>query len=848
MYIYLIIAIGKLFNPLLNSILMKKHLLLTSILTILLSITFQLSAQVGINTDGSAPNSSAMLDVKSTLKGMLAPRMTLAQRNAIITPATGLIVFQTDGVPGLYYNAGTTTIPVWLLTGSNAGQWLNNGTSIYYNLGKVGIGISSPAANFHVAENGPGFTGSFGTLINGYSSGTNVAIGDDNADAVLYVGQSASDKGFLLWRYQTTLSNAFFSVGAYNGTNNLILQEVGGKVGVRTTSPAALFHVAEESPGLTAVFGRPINIWTSSTNVSIGDDNGPAVMYIGQSEGNTGLLSWQYSSTPSNAYFNIATYGGLNPLILQGDAATGGKVGIGTTSPAALFHVAKIAPGYTGAFGIPISSYTAGTNVSIGDDNNNALLYVGQGESNKGFLIWNHDNTPSNAYFSIGTFAGANPLILQSGGGNVGIGTNTPSSLLDVHRDANTFNLLGCNNSYASYFYHSEQDVDGDGQSALFAFRTRSIENAGTGYGEYTSNTAMKGYSYWGDQYSFGTAGFNYNDFIRCGGILGAYQGGAYWGSLGYKNSASTGYGGYFSSYTSGTGKSTQANTGIGLGAWGDLLGADIHGKVYGIYAEGENYAMFSNGPVYKNNLDVHLQENGSGINTVLYTNVSTDVTIQTSGYATLSSGKASIPFDPAFTASVSSEAPVVVTVTPMGNSNGVYLSEVSKSGFSVVENNDGKSTVTVSYIAVGKRAGYEHPIPSQELIDAGYTRNMARGLHNDADTKTNGEGLYYENNQLVVGIHPSTLPDPNKPSAESVIPKPSKPTKRILEDKYNSSGSGESGQVLPQAQEKTTPVATPSGGPQKNQPIKPAKPRIENNDDSPARSKQPAKVPNKQE
>ena len=127
--------------------------------------------------------------------------------------------------------------------------------------------------------------------------------------------------------------------------NNLILQEIGGKVGVRTTSPAALFHVAEESPGLTGVFGRPINNWTSSTNVSIGDDNGPAVMYIGQSEANTGLLSWQYSATPSNAYFNIATYAGSNPLILQGDAAAGGKVGIGTNSPAALFHVAKIVPG-----------------------------------------------------------------------------------------------------------------------------------------------------------------------------------------------------------------------------------------------------------------------------------------------------------------------------------------------------------------------------------------------------------------------------------------------------------------------------------------------------------------------
>ena len=181
-----------------------------------------------------------------------------------------------------------------------------------------------------------------------------------------------------------------------------------------------------------------------------------------------------------------------------------------------------------------------------------------------------------------------------------------------------------------------------------------------------------------------------------------------------------------------------------------------------------------------------------------------------------------------------------MVTVTPMGNSNGVYLSEVTKSGFTAVENNNGKSTVTLSYIAIGKRAGYEHPNLSREVIDAGYTNKMARGLHNDADTKTNGEGLYYEDDRLLVGIHPSTLPDPNKPPAESVIPKPSKPTKRLLEDKYNSTGSGEPGQVLPQAQvQKKTPTeASPAGGPVANKPVQTKEPKIENLKDSPARSK----------
>jgi len=122
----------------------------TLFIVLLLAVGFSLHAQVAINTDGTAPNSSAMLDVKSTTKGLLAPRMTLAQRNAITNPATGLTIYQTDGIPGLYYNSGTPAAPAWVLIGNNAGQWLNNGTSIYYKLGNVGIGISTPVAFLHV--------------------------------------------------------------------------------------------------------------------------------------------------------------------------------------------------------------------------------------------------------------------------------------------------------------------------------------------------------------------------------------------------------------------------------------------------------------------------------------------------------------------------------------------------------------------------------------------------------------------------------------------------------------------------------------------------------------------------
>ena len=79
-------------------------------LAMLLLSSSALLAQVSVNNDNSAPDPSAMLDVKSTTKGFLPPRMTLAERDALVSPAEGLIIYNTtDNKPNYRKNGAWTT-------------------------------------------------------------------------------------------------------------------------------------------------------------------------------------------------------------------------------------------------------------------------------------------------------------------------------------------------------------------------------------------------------------------------------------------------------------------------------------------------------------------------------------------------------------------------------------------------------------------------------------------------------------------------------------------------------------------------------------------------------------------
>ena len=116
---------------------MKNHLLLIGVFAIILLTTVPLSAQVSISTDNSAADNSALLDVKSTNKGVLLPRITYEQRNTIISPAEGLMVFctncGTDGALSVYSNGAWRTYSPCTIGAPTTGPLYNSLTQIIWN-------------------------------------------------------------------------------------------------------------------------------------------------------------------------------------------------------------------------------------------------------------------------------------------------------------------------------------------------------------------------------------------------------------------------------------------------------------------------------------------------------------------------------------------------------------------------------------------------------------------------------------------------------------------------------------------------------------------------------------------
>lgn len=267
------------------------------------------------------------------------------------------------------------------------------------------------------------------------------------------------------------------------------------------------------------------------------------------------------------------------------------------------------------------------------------------------------------------------------------------------------------------------------------------------------------------DSYLFGVIGDVLRDSSvgtstipdRTGGVMG-YNGSNAWGVLGYRNSSGQTYGGYFNTggtaaTNTGTGKSANenpANNGIGIGVNGDFMGGYVKGNQYGLISKGEEFGMYVAGNTLTNKPIVQLSE-GASNRIATYATTSTSVDVTTRGKGKLNNGETFISFDKNFTETATiSEEELNITITPMGATNGVYVSRVTSTGFFVKENLNGKSNANFSWFAIGTQKGYENGVKiSNEILANDYDKNMNDVMFNEADTKNEAKSIMFDGTKI---------------------------------------------------------------------------------------------------
>lgn len=319
-----------------------------------------IAQSVGINNDGSQPNSTAMLDIKSNSKGILIPRMTSAERLAIVSPATGLMVFDTETLSFWMYRS---ILYGWgEIQHSFLKNWTETGSHIYNtNAGNVGIGTNTPASKLTIN----GIDPVIGIMNNGLAhsyiqaSGSNMRINTpyDNPVGKLILGTRDNDhvtinsygqvsigtssafdaelklngnssvrfalmhqdvaKGFLALNYSD------FRIGTYNiansrivfspkGTDRVFIDE-DGKVGIGTGTPVSDLTISGNNP----------YIELQNAGVNKG---------FFQNVGNDIRLGTNSTNTTGNLVFQTKL---LDRMLIDEN----GKVGIGTTTPSTVLTV-----------------------------------------------------------------------------------------------------------------------------------------------------------------------------------------------------------------------------------------------------------------------------------------------------------------------------------------------------------------------------------------------------------------------------------------------------------------------------------------------------------------------------
>ncbi len=287
---------------------------------------------------------SPLITTNSTTNGILIPRMTQAQRLAIVSPAAGLLVYQTDGTVGFYVQKSTLSfISNWQLISEGTNFWdtsLSSLNDIYaINTGRVGIGTSNPTDKLTVQ-----------TVTNTYG----LSHTDGTATVSTYVGGAAG------WLGTKSAHPLYFYTGG--GSSKMTLSTA-GNVGIGTTTPNAPLQFSN------AAINRKIVLYDSFNN-----DH----QYYGFGI-NGSTLRYQVDVPTSNHIFYAGASASTSTELMriQGN----GNVGIGLSNPNASLAVDRgIGTDGTAAFygtqWVSHFNYSTAENTYIRGGKNAAKVFI----------------------------------------------------------------------------------------------------------------------------------------------------------------------------------------------------------------------------------------------------------------------------------------------------------------------------------------------------------------------------------------------------------------------------------------------------------------------------------------
>lgn len=621
---------------------MKLKLLIAFLFTIPV-ISF---AQIGIGTP--APNVNSELDIVSTSKGVLLPRMSATQRLLIPVTAAdaGLLVFQTDAPVGLWYWNGSAwvqnNVPSWNITGNGGTAPATNflGTTDDQPLifktnnvermrilpsvpaataGYVGIGTPTPTAKLHIVSPGaPNVTNDFETagsiapFVNGIVTGG--AWNSTNTAGAFTVGARGAQSGTGV---TSSISQMVYSV---------TVPASGGTISfdVRVSSESGFDFFRFFINGAEQTNGSGEVPWTS---VSF------------PLPGGTYNIMWQYSKDSSANVGTDRAY--VDNVVITNNASAFRYVDGSQAAGRVLTSDA------TGLATWTTPTIPAGTNwITGGNAGTTASNFVGTTD-------------PQDLAIRTNNIERARVLV----NGNVGIGVVAPTSKLQVEADIDNQAIIRATNTNTSAGTASN-GIRGEASST-------SLGSAG-----------VVGVSNNSGQNEMGVIG----DYGLWGaGVFGLGDGGAY-----TDMTASVDYGVF------GT-----VNVLTGTGVYGKNANTTI-GSAYGMYCEG-NFAVTgtksASVPTTKGNQ-------------LLYCTESPELWFEDLGFATLTNGEAHVKFDELFleTVHIDDAHKTHVFLQEQGDSNGLVVTiDSDNKGFTVKEKRNGTSNIDFSYRILAKRRFYQN-------------------------------------------------------------------------------------------------------------------------------------------